>query len=215
MRKCLPHPGGESASQPSAQADESQLWTYDADTHTLRNSGMCLSSAGSNSQGRSSGCAHIAVCNTSSPSQRWQVTAPDDVTHSGWLRALDPAACSGPSPPGCCAGVTNNRDDAGAWLNVNVPCGPEPSRQQFILAGQHLLNVDSMLCAAATPWVPPSPSPSPPSPPSPPSSTPILSQIEVETLRLNQPYSPLPFMAYIQPTSLGPDSFSTTGPDPR
>ena len=214
MRQCVPHPGGDAAAQPSPQGVESQLWTYDAASHTLRNGGMCLSSRGSNAQGRSSGCAHLAVCNSSAPSQRWEVVTPDDASHSGWVRALDPAACSGPSPPGCCAGVTNNRDDPGAWLNVNVACGPEPSRQQFILAGQHLLNVDSMLCAAATPGVPPSPSPSPPSPP-PPAPTAILSQIQVETLKLNQPYSPLPFMAYTQPTSLGPDSFSSTGPDPR
>ena len=87
---------------------------------------------------------------------------------------------------------------------------------QFALVGTHLVNSDSMLCAAATPHAGPAPAPPPgPAPSPPPSTVATLQQIEVETLALNQPYSPMPYEAYIQPTSLGPDAISPTGPDPR
>ena len=73
---------------------------------------------------------------------------------------------------------------------------------RFALIGTHLIEADTMLCAAATPATAPPPlPPSPPSPPGPPSPSPagrpaMLTQIQVETLSLNQPYSPMPFVAY-------------------
>lgn len=44
----------------------------------------------------------------------------------------------------------------------------------------------------------------------------ILTQVQVETLAVNQPYSPLPFMAYLQPDAADSAfSHGGAGPDPR
>ena len=189
MRAC-------SAGGPTA-AGESQDWHYDPTNHSLLNSGMCLSSAGSNP---GAGCPHVAPCNASDAAQGWDLTVQSE--NAGLLQSRDAATCAGVSPPGCCAGITANRKDAGAWLNAGPCAGGE---NQFALVGTHLIEVDSMLCAAATPSIkppppapvppPPSPGPPPPGPP-PPMGRVMLSQIQVETLHLNQPYSPMPFVAY-------------------
>ena len=197
---------------------ESQDWSFDNATKTMMNGGMCLSAAGANTGG-SSGCVHLAPCNATLSAQRWELTSDDSAgTNAGWLRSLDPSTCGGPTPPGCCAGVTANSGDAGAWLN-DTPCGPAPDQQQFGLIGTHLVDPLTMLCAAATPSSnpppPPSPSPSPSPPPTPPPPPPapplppgvaLLSQIQVETLALNQPYSPMPFQAYAGQGDAGLDS---------
>eukprot|EP00729_Bicosta_minor_P002435 gene2435-1094_t len=144
---------------------ESQDWSFDNATKTMLNGGMCLSAAGANTGG-SSGCVHLAPCNATLSAQRWELTSDDSAgTNAGWLRSLDPSTCGGPTPPGCCAGVTANSGDAGAWLN-DTPCGPAPDQQQFGLIGTHL----------------------------------------VETLALNQPYSPMPFQAYAGQGDAGLDS---------
>lgn len=173
---------------------ESQEWSYYPANHSVVNSGMCLSSAGANP---GSGCPHLTACNATDKAQGWELTV--DSEHAGRLRSLDAASCAGVSPPGCCAAITGNRKDAGAWLNAPPCSGGE---DQFALAGTHLIEVNSMLCAAAVPSS--NPAPAPPSPPSPPGPGPpapprdgiaTLTQIQVETLQLNQPYSPMPFVA--------------------
>lgn len=173
-------------------AGESQDWQYSASNHSLVNSGLCLSSAGANP---GSGCPHLTTCNASDSAQHWELTVQTE--NAGQIKSLDAGTCAGVSPPGCCASVTANRKDAGAWLNA-PPC-TAGAVNRFALVGTHLIEADTMLCAAATPGT--APPPSPPSPPSPPPPSPggrtaILSQIEVETLALNQPYSPMPFVAY-------------------
>jgi hypothetical protein len=138
------------------------------------------------------------VPQASDSAQAWGLTVQTE--NSGQIKSLDAGTCSGVSPPGCCAETTAGRKDAGAWWNV-PPCTSGGSNQ-FALVGTHLVEPDTMLCAAATPSAtPPPPPPSPPSPPGPPAppapgGPPILTQIQVETLHLNQPYSPMPFVAY-------------------
>lgn len=207
MRECstaAPAPGGES-----------QNWAYIAANKSLVNRGMCLSVAGAD---HGSVCPHLVACNASDISQQWDFSTQNG--YWGPVRSLDASAlvCSGPSPPGCCAGVTANRKDAGAWWNLGA-CSSEPSQQQFVLAGTHLIEIDSLLCAAAKPpHSVPSPSPAPPGPPGPPAPPMVatLGQIQVETLALNQPYSPLPFQAYRQ-SDAKEEAFAHDGlgPDPR
>lgn len=94
------------------KAGESQDWHYSASNHSLMNSGLCLTSAGANP---GSGCPHLTTCNGSDPAQGWEVTV--QAENAGQIKSFDAGTCSGVSPPGCCASVTGNQKDAGAWLN--------------------------------------------------------------------------------------------------
>jgi len=165
-----------------------QHWQWHPGNMTLTSQGQCLTAAGADAT--HAGCPRLVPCVAAAALQRWNLTV--IANNVGFLQSLDASTCDSPSPPGCCATVTANRQDAGAWWNMG-PCRAD-WEEQFALVGQHLVDATSMLCASASSGAAPPTPPLPPPPPPPGVAT--LSQILVETLAVNQPYSPLGFYSY-------------------